>query len=188
MPDEVKRPSEVFLRLWRYHTVSCGDATPADFALCADAWMQIREMEAMATTPEFRIPGLLTTDLEAMDREVRRIAGLPERTPDDVGAHEEDPGDPPDAPRDDKEPEKPARDASAISRAGAATRKRKALEALDAARAAGLTIAQIAEAGSGLTVSDVMDVIDRKALPMTVYAKLEKALRAVGHPPGEGEA
>ena len=165
---ETKKPSEVFLRLWRYHTVSCGDATPADFALCADAWMQIRELETTAAKPQpFVVKPVVPVTAADL---YRAVEGIQE---------EKDPS--PEA-QDDKDKEKPARDLSAISRAGAATRKRNDLAALDAARAAGISTADLAGTGVGLTVCDVMDLLDRKALPMTVYAKLEKALRKLGYP------
>ena len=86
-----------------------------------------------------------------------------------------------------------ARAAAAKSEAGKAsmdTRKRRCLEALDAARAAGVTMAAIAEAGPGLTISDVMDALDRRPLPLPKLAALEKALVKLSGedaPPPSGE-
>lgn len=40
-----KRPSEVFLALWRFRTTHDDEETPEDFALCADAWRKIQSLE-----------------------------------------------------------------------------------------------------------------------------------------------
>lgn len=43
----MQKPIEVFLKLWRWRTTNDGTATDADFALCAEAWEEIRKMEAV---------------------------------------------------------------------------------------------------------------------------------------------
>ena len=43
--SEFEKPSEVFMRLWRYRTTHDDTETPDDFALCAEAWADIRTME-----------------------------------------------------------------------------------------------------------------------------------------------
>lgn len=43
-----KRPSEVFLRLWRFRTIHDDEEVPANFALCAETWAEIRRMEEAA--------------------------------------------------------------------------------------------------------------------------------------------
>lgn len=76
-----------------------------------------------------------------------------------------------------------AEKAAAKSEAGKtamATSKRKCLEALDAARAAGTPLVEIAQAAAGLTLTDVMDALGRKPLPLTKLAALEKALAKLG--------
>lgn len=43
--SEIEKPSEVFMILWRYRTTHDDTETPDDFAMCAEAWAEIREME-----------------------------------------------------------------------------------------------------------------------------------------------
>ena len=40
-----RKPSEVFLKLWRWRTTNDTTATDEDFTLCAEAWEEIRRME-----------------------------------------------------------------------------------------------------------------------------------------------
>lgn len=53
MADEMK-PSEVFLKLWRFRTTHDDEETPDDFALCAAAWAEIRRMENELAWTELR--------------------------------------------------------------------------------------------------------------------------------------
>jgi len=63
-----------------------------------------------------------------------------------------------------------------------ARRKRAALEAAKSARASGCTLQGIADQ-SGLSLSCVMDLLNGVAKPVTDWAKLEKGLKKLGHPP-----
>lgn len=45
---DARRPSEIFLTLWRYRSQTDREETPGDFELCAEAWARIRELEQMA--------------------------------------------------------------------------------------------------------------------------------------------
>ena len=67
-----------------------------------------------------------------------------------------------------------ARSAAGVS--SLATRKRRALERLEAVRERGVSMADVAAAGSGLTLNDVLDAVARKPLPLPKLAALEKAL------------
>ncbi|MBO7667070.1 MAG: hypothetical protein J6T26_01285 [Firmicutes bacterium] len=53
MADELKA-SDVFLKLWRFRTTHDDEETPADFALCATAWAEIRRMEDDLAWAELR--------------------------------------------------------------------------------------------------------------------------------------
>lgn len=53
MADKM-RPSEVFLKLWRFRTTHDDEETPDDFALCAAAWAEIRRMENELAWTELR--------------------------------------------------------------------------------------------------------------------------------------
>ena len=53
MADELKA-SDVFLKLWRFRTTHDDEETPADFALCATSWADIRRMENELAWTELR--------------------------------------------------------------------------------------------------------------------------------------
>lgn len=73
----------------------------------------------------------------------------------------------------DEDEAKKARSDSA--RTAAINRKRNLLEKLDGLRAEGVTLAAIAAAGPGLTITDVMNTLDRKPLALKTQQALEKA-------------
>lgn len=50
----MRKPSEVFLKLWRWRTTNDTTATDEDFTLCAEAWEEIRKMEAEKEWTEIR--------------------------------------------------------------------------------------------------------------------------------------
>ena len=88
--------------------------------------------------------------------------------------------------------EKPRRSAKEIGADAFATRKRNILASLARARAAGVSLGDISTGAAGLTLNDVMDILDRKSKPVVTWAALEKALKKLGYPPaaeaGEKEA
>ena len=49
-----RKASEVFLKLWRWRTTNDDTATDEDFILCAEAWEEIRKMEAEKEWTEIR--------------------------------------------------------------------------------------------------------------------------------------
>lgn len=59
------------------------------------------------------------------------------------------------------------------------TRKNKVLDGIARHRAAGVSLQGIADAGRGLTLTDVMDAVERKVLPLPKWAALEKAVAAL---------
>ena len=191
-----KKPSEVFLGLVHQ---SAPDLTPAEFAECAAAWRQIVSLEEIYAAAELRQRLLsgwsdegiapYTGTKERTDPDTRG----PEGTGEDTGGGVEADGpsgtpaptnspvavtyDCASAPMPDPEAaEKAAAARSDAGKASMITRKRRALERLEAQRSAGVTLAEIAGAARGLTLSDVMDFLDRKPVPLPKLAALEKAL------------
>lgn len=174
---ENRRPSEVFLRLWRYHTTACGDATAADFELCAEAWAEIRRMEEKEAA-------------EGREKAFRRfMEELPVLTPapKDIGGKDPSPvaqddrggadqADPEPVSDPDTKPGGKKRDPAEVGKAAFATRKRLILEGLERLRGDGKTLADIAAAVKGLTISEIMDAMDRKPLALPVWVKIEKAV------------
>ena len=75
-------------------------------------------------------------------------------------------------------PAKPGND-SAHGAKSLETRKNKVLDGIARHRAAGVSIQGIADAGRGLTLTDVMDAVERKVLPLPKWAALEKAVAAL---------
>ena len=185
-----KKPSQVFLELWQWRAL---DLSAEQFAECADAWRQIVSLE------EIYAAALRERHMQAMLDALGLVSPIAERSDSDTDGPEgtgadtdgpEDPGDPSPAAQDDSPrsvtydcasapmPEEAAK-AAAKSAAGVsslATRKRRALERLEAARGRGVALAVIADAGPGLTITDVMDALDRKPLPLPKLAALEKAM------------
>ena len=76
-------------------------------------------------------------------------------------------------------PEAPAWDPSEIGKQSFATRKRNVLARIEDLRSAGVTYAQIADAGPGLTLNSVLDAVNRKPLPLVSWTALEKAVKAL---------
>ena len=184
---ENRRPSEVFLRLWRWHATSCGDATATDFELCAKAWAEIRRMEAKeadeAREKIFRsllnTPPVVTPAPKDIDGKDPSPTAQDDRgtAPDDP--EQADQADPEPEPDSDTETGRKKADPAETGRAAFATRKRRILEGLERLRGDGKTLADIAAAAKGLTISEIMDAIDRKPLALPVWVKIEKAVAAL---------
>lgn len=79
------------------------------------------------------------------------------------------------------EPEPPAKPGNTSSHGAKslATRKKNVLDAIDRHRAAGVSLQDVADAGRGLTLTDVMDAVERKVLPRPKWTALEKAVAAL---------
>lgn len=88
-----------------------------------------------------------------------------------------------------EEAEATAREAanrSAGAKAGFATRKRNLTEKLEDLRRRGVKMHEIAAAENGLTINDVMDALEAKAMsPMKIQA-LERAVRKLEEADGDG--
>lgn len=179
MEGLTESPSSVFLALWRYWEHHEPAATVKDFAAMADTWQQIREMEAISlrrSGPVVKVDMLEPADLPVS------VLRDPEPAPEETRE-----ADIPPRTTDAAPPEKPApkRNDSDIGKKSFATRKRNALAALDHARRDGVTMQQISEAGRNLTLTQILDAIDRKPLPLPVWTGLEKALGKLGYPPSQ---
>lgn len=179
-----QKPSEVFLELWQW---SAMDLTPEQFTECAEAWRQIVSLEEIYAAAEQqqkeqrqKMKELLHWGEDPQPiRELRSDEGIAPYA--DSPAPAEGPVavtyDCASAPMPDpEEAEKAAAARSDAGKASMITRKRRALERLEAQRGAGVTLAEIAGAAKGLTLSDVMDFLDRKPVPLPKLAALEKAL------------
>lgn len=199
MPEK-RKASDVFLEIWQWRAL---DMTPAEFSEAAEAWRQIVSLEEIyaAAKQKEAIKGFLdrlgtqpVTHLVPADTcpgpitcEARSEVDTngQERTGGDTSSGAAAPPSPQgegiiydcaSAPMPD-----PAEAAKAAARSAAgvsslATRKRRALERLEAVRERGVSMADVAAAGSGLTLNDVLDAVARKPLPLPKLAALEKAL------------
>lgn len=179
-------PSDVFLELWRAREIK----TPEAFKECAEAWLQIRELETMARCKPSTMTVLTPypVDRAAVEKEIREAAGgaspspasppetaesTPESTPDEgEKVHESTPES---TPPEGVQNGPPARDNPEIGRKAYAARKANMREALDRVRASGVSMQSIADA-SGLSLNDVLDFLAAKPLPLPKIAKLGKGL------------
>lgn len=161
------RHSEIFLALVK----DAADAQAMSFErfrLLIDTWAQIRELEAMATRVE------TAKSTPASGRKSTRVPAEKVHADDVEKVHEP-------TPADGVQNGPPAADADEAKRrqgqASLAARKKNVIAGIEAVRSAGRSIADIAEAGTGLTISDVMTMIERKPLPLPKLAAMEKAIR-----------
>ncbi len=191
-----QRPSEVFLELWQWRAL---DQSPEKFAECAAAWRQIVSLEEIYAEAQGRarfdaIMAHVMKDPSPAGGPVRddrenvttvamadNSAGgtSPSPTSSTEGGQTYDCASAP-MTEEAEEAEAKAREAanrSAGAKAGFATRKRNLTERLEELRRRGVKMHEIAAAGKGLTISDVMDALQAKPMsPMKVQA-LEKACR-----------
>ncbi|MBR6115041.1 MAG: hypothetical protein IKQ10_07605 [Oscillospiraceae bacterium] len=158
-----RKPSEIFLALLK-DAADVQAMSFERFQLLIDTWSQIRELEAMATAKKY-----------ADKREKSTRAPAEKVRADGVEKVHEDP------PADGVQNGPPSADAAEAKRlqgrASLAARKKNVIAGIEAVRSAGRSIADIAEAGTGLTISDVMTMIERKPLPLPKLAAMEKAIR-----------
>ena len=175
-----KRPSEVFLALWRFRTTHDDEETPEDFALCADAWRQIKALEEIYAEASYRagMADLLQS-------------GIPASRNDPAG----EPGPPGVIPEDNSEVSQPGEDPVQLPPAegsphytGYMSRlKNETLSRLRILRRdKGLTSAQITEASGGkLTLNTVMDMLDAKQVPLAMWDEMKRALDKIEGIAGE---
>ena len=200
-----RKPSDVFLALWRYRAYTAS-VDVQEFSDLAEVWQQIRELETIATGKEMRRAMAL---LEQFLGGAAPKAPVPEVEPDpDDGKSlrcAQDDSEPeseteqetvsePDHPMTDGDGElepikakAPKRSAKEIGAESFATRKRNILAALAKARADNVSLGDIASGASGLTLNDVLDILDAKAKPVVTWAALEKALKKLGYPSRAGK-
>ena len=177
------KPSSVFLAM-TLDTVKTMDISFERFRILMDTWAQIRELEAMAARAAV-IKGLgdiwpaaPVTASKSTPEDAEKV-----HADDDEKVHvegvEKVHEDPPDEGVQNGPPEAPARDPSEIGNRSFATRKRNVLARIDELRSAGVTYAQIADAGPGLTINSVLDAVNRNPLPLVTWTALEKAVNAL---------
>ena len=181
-----KRPSEVFLALWRFRTTRDDEETPEDFALCAEAWAEIRRMEgatphpsAMPTPspPGEGMGGESTpTEGEKVHPDgVEKVHGdadesIPDRGGATAAGH---PGEGDGVVQNGP----PARDNEAIGKKAYASRLTELRRGVADIRSRGVSMQSIADAGKNLTLNDVLDFLEGKAIPLPKIAALEKAVK-----------
>ena len=173
MKEGENRPaSEVFLTLWRWRTTHDPEATPADFALCAEAWAEIRRMERQSLSPAEPGSSLCIREL---------LQSGPDRTPeeDPSPAAQDDKGEAAQEDKTDEEAEKWLAERQAAAKAGAAkalaSRKRACKETLEALRADGASLQDIADADQLLTLEKVLAFLSAQPVSVATLAALERA-------------
>lgn len=190
------KPSEVFLKAIQALAIADPDMPGTEFKEYAEAWRQIVSLEEIYAAAQ-------ADDLAS------RMGWWPlaRIVPGPVACEEEDTSSGAAAPpspqgegltydcasapmtEEAEEAEAKAREAanrSAGAKAGFATRKRNLTERLEDLRRRGVKMHEIATATNGLTITDVMDALQAKAMsPMKIQA-LEKAARKLEEAEGSG--
>lgn len=168
-----QKPSEVFLKAIQALAIADPEMPGTEFKEYAEAWRQIVHLEELYAAAERKIRW------ENLLAEWDPKAGENKKGPGDPSPSAQDDSpkavtyDCASAPMPDEDEAKKARSDSA--RTAAINRKRNLLEKLDQLRAEGVTLAAIAAAGPGLTITDVMNALDRKPLALKTQQALEKA-------------
>lgn len=192
---EKKKPSEVFLRLWRYHTTACGDATPADFELCAEAWAEIRRMETKeaAFSVPLTVPGRIdyASIREAIDRHLQSMGAkdggqtetpaLAEGTADSATEEPPEPEILPPAVPDQEIVIPPREKTGGVYHGYMASKKNATRERLLTLRASGkASIGQLKELSRGaLSEHDLLDMLEAKPVAIAKYDVLAGILDAM---------
>lgn len=179
-------PSDVFLELWRTRELQ----TPEAFRECAEAWMQIRELEMMARIsqaggaspsptcpPESTPEGVQKVHPERVEKvheggaEISLSVGSADSSPQGEPVVQNEPGHGP-------ETEKKLRDNAAAGKASLATRKKNALEKVRWLRLAqNRTMTDIVEADPELSLNVLLDFIDCEPIPLPKLAAIERAVK-----------
>ena len=166
-----KRPSEVFLALWRFRTTHDDEETPEDFALCADAWRKIQSLEEIYAEASYRagMADLLQSGIPASRNDPAGEPGPPGVIPED-NSEESQPGEDP--------VQLPPAEGSPHYTGYMSRLKNETLSRLRILRRdKGLTSAQITEASGGkLTLNTVMDMLDAKQVPLAMWDEMKRAL------------
>lgn len=191
---ENRRPSDVFLALWRYYALDQRDrASVDDFAVLADVWQQIRELEICAVRDyrweSARVEEIFRAYCAPDDGEPSSApdgAPSPEEEGETVPESdtEDEPGDPsPAAPDDGDELEAQDLDGLEIPagekpyKGYLATVKNRTRNRLLEMRARGLTTGQLMAAADGcLGYDDLMSILEAKPVRFDVYERLAEVL------------
>lgn len=148
---KTEKPSVVYGELILFALRNdAGQITTEDFFRYLDAWKQVRLWEAQG---ESRASLMETSGI---------------CPPDGPPANEPEPqnGEPPE--------EKPKK-----SPPNLAARRKKVIEALEARKEAGLTLEAIVTASGGkVELADLLDILERKPVPMAIYDAAWKAIKA----------
>ena len=174
-----RSPSDVFLELWRARELQTSEA----FRECAEAWLQIRELEKEARDREFfrGLAGLYASGGIIRDEMAGGASPSPTSPPESTPESTPDEGEKVHPERVESTPAEgvqngpPARDNPEIGRKAYAARKANMREALDRVRASGVSMQSIADA-SGLSLNDVLDFLAARPLPLPKIARLGKGL------------
>ena len=199
--------SDTVLNIWRQLCVKGEEVMPlATFTLCAEAWERIRKMEEAADSRERTLEALLqappvviqestpgrvekvhTDEGEKVhidaDKKYTEYVDYTEADKENAGQASQAPTPPPEGAEGMEGfevvqigPKK--RDNEAAGKKAYAARKENLREAMDRVRAAGVSMQSIADA-CGLTLNDVLDFLEGKAVPLPKLAKLGKGLGAL---------
>ena len=163
-----------------------------EFRELVETWMKIREMEAPAPKEDGILRAAADPDWKKMyfdlvdsllEEDVHPAPG-PEEVQIDQHTFVSEKDAEAEIAAARSEPEKKQKSAakSAAGKSSFARRKQAALEAVKSARASGCTLQGIADQ-SNLSLTMVMDLINGVSRPVTDWAKLEKGLKKLGHPP-----
>lgn len=186
-----QKPSEVFLKAIQALAIADPEMPGTEFKEYAEAWRQICHLEEIYAAAERKtrwenLLAYLTPSEDkkgpgdpspsAQDDSTPHPSTAPTPSPQGEGLTYDCAS----APMPDADEAKKAQEAanrSAGGRAGFATRKKNLTERVEALRRRGAKLHEIAAAGPGLSINDVMDSLEAKAMsPMKIQA-LEKACR-----------
>lgn len=193
-----KRPSEVFLALW--YARICGQVIAREeFFTLADTWTEIRRMEEIDTSSDryaatFPSQGKADTQgedtAESTPPDVQKVhpesvekvhVYAPESTPEtDTSSAGLCPAPSPQGEGLKNTPSEgnaPARDESAIGKKAYAARLANLRQSVADVRSRGVSMQSLADAGEKLTLNDVLDFLEVKAIPLPKISALEKAVK-----------
>ena len=177
--------SDVYLALW-WRRATSAEICFEEFGCLAETWLKIREMEAPEppAVPDTDYKQLYFDLVDSLLEEDVHPAPGPEEVQIDQHTFVSEKDAEAEIAAAKAEPEKKQKSAakSAAGKSSFARRKQAALEAVKSARASGCTLQGIADQ-SNLSLTMVMDLINGVSRPVTDWAKLEKGLKKLGHPP-----
>lgn len=186
---DARRPSEIFLTLWRYRSQTDREETPGDFELCAEAWARIRELEQMAEWEAERgaVPGTQVDGGKEEDTSSAPAGHLPPCEHSSLrlfgykcatgtfAKHVE----PLEGEGTRREQAQSGSEAVPAIQAGTDTRarKREIRDRILQAREKGFTAPEIAQAaGGGVTDTTIYQIINAEKVDIRTYERIGKAL------------